>query len=117
MGGQFLLQGIFTTQGSNPGLLPCRQILYQLRHQGRLILENVYLFISPLQTLEPTSRRSLQQPCKGRGISGSRSGLSGVQTPRSPHGLHQPLGMAPTFCRMGCWNCECATRDGWSTCL
>ena len=30
-----LLQGIFPTQGSNPGLPPCRQILYFLRHQGR----------------------------------------------------------------------------------
>ena len=29
-----LLQGIFPTQGSNPGLLYCRQILYQLRNQG-----------------------------------------------------------------------------------
>ena len=27
-------QGIFPTQGSNPGLLHCRQILYQLSHQG-----------------------------------------------------------------------------------
>ena len=30
----FLLQGTFLTQGSNPGLLPCRQNLYQLSHQG-----------------------------------------------------------------------------------
>ena len=29
-----LLQGIFLTQGSNPGLLHCRQILYYLSHQG-----------------------------------------------------------------------------------
>ena len=29
-----LLQGIFPTQGSNPGLLHCRQTLYQLSHQG-----------------------------------------------------------------------------------
>ena len=28
-----LLQVIFPTQGSNPGLLHCRQILYQLSHQ------------------------------------------------------------------------------------
>ena len=28
------LQGIFPTQGSNPGLLHCRWILYQLSHQG-----------------------------------------------------------------------------------
>ena len=29
-----LLQGIFPTQGLNPGLLHFRQILYQLSHQG-----------------------------------------------------------------------------------
>ena len=29
-----LLQGIFPTQGSNPGLSHCREILYQLSHQG-----------------------------------------------------------------------------------
>ena len=29
-----LLQGIFLTQGSNPGLLHCRWILYRLSHQG-----------------------------------------------------------------------------------
>jgi len=33
-----LLQGIFPTQGSNPGLPHCRQILYQLSHKGSLIL-------------------------------------------------------------------------------
>jgi len=27
-------RGIFPTQGSNPGLPHCRQILYQLSHQG-----------------------------------------------------------------------------------
>ena len=34
VGSHSLLQGIFPTQGSNPGLLHCRQILYQLSHQG-----------------------------------------------------------------------------------
>ena len=29
-----LLQGIFPIQRSNPGLLPCRQILYHLSHPG-----------------------------------------------------------------------------------
>ena len=33
MGSHSLLQGIFLIQGSNPGLLHCRQILYQLSHQ------------------------------------------------------------------------------------
>ena len=30
----FLIQGIFSTQGSNPGLPHCRQILYLLHHEG-----------------------------------------------------------------------------------
>ena len=34
MGCHFLLQGIFLTQGSNLGLLLCRQTLYPLNHQG-----------------------------------------------------------------------------------
>ena len=33
VGSLFLLQGIFPTQGSNPGLPHCRQILYQLSHK------------------------------------------------------------------------------------
>ena len=36
-----LLQGIFPTQGSNPGLLHCRQILYHLSHQGKPISTEV----------------------------------------------------------------------------
>ena len=35
VGSLSLLQGIFTTQESNPGLPKCRQILYQLSHQGK----------------------------------------------------------------------------------
>ena len=34
VGSLSLLQGIFPTQGLNPGLLHCRRILYQLSHQG-----------------------------------------------------------------------------------
>ena len=30
-----LLQGVFPTQGSNSGLSHCRQILFQLSHQGK----------------------------------------------------------------------------------
>ena len=34
VGNLSLLQGIFPTQGSNPGFLHCNQIIYCLRHQG-----------------------------------------------------------------------------------
>ena len=37
VGSLFLVQGIFPTQGSNPGLLHCRQIPYQLSHREALI--------------------------------------------------------------------------------
>ena len=41
-----LLQGIFPTQGSNPGLPHCRQVLYHLRKQGstRILDWVAYLF-------------------------------------------------------------------------
>ena len=35
VGSLSLLEGNFPTQGSNPGLSHCRQILYQLSHKGR----------------------------------------------------------------------------------
>ena len=34
VGCHFFLQGIFPTQGSNPGLPHCRHALYYLSHQG-----------------------------------------------------------------------------------
>ena len=37
VGSLSLLQEIFPTQGSNPGLLLCRWILYQLSYEGRPI--------------------------------------------------------------------------------
>ena len=43
----FLLQGIFLTQGTNPGLMHCRQMLYPLSHQG-----------SPSLGLNPQKRKS-----------------------------------------------------------
>ena len=43
MGSHSLLQRIFLTQGLNLGLLPCRQILYHLSHQGSPICISIYL--------------------------------------------------------------------------
>ena len=46
--GHALLQGIFPTQGSNPGLLHCRWILYCLSYQGspRILEQVAYPFSS-----------------------------------------------------------------------
>ena len=40
VGCHFLLQRIFPTQGSSPGLLYCREIFYCLSHQGSPICKN-----------------------------------------------------------------------------
>ena len=49
VGSLSLLQGIFPTQGSNPGLPHCWRIIYQLSHKGSLrILEwAIYPFSNP----------------------------------------------------------------------
>ena len=63
MGCHFLLQGIFPTQEGNPGLLHCRQILYQLSYKGNLgsegsskrcyLVTGVALMMSLLMALSP----------------------------------------------------------------
>ena len=53
MGSLSLLQGIFLTQGSNPGLPHCRCILYQLSHQGSPIYSRVYASIPICQFISP----------------------------------------------------------------
>ena len=45
VGCHFLLQGIFSTQGSNPGLLHCRQILYHLSHRGSPLVKLLLLLL------------------------------------------------------------------------
>ena len=45
VGSLSLRQGFFPTQGSNPGLLHYRRILYQLSYQGKLVCLIIYLFI------------------------------------------------------------------------
>ena len=45
-GQSFLLQGIFSTQGLNPGLPHCRHILYQLSHKGSMYFHS-FIFFNP----------------------------------------------------------------------
>ena len=52
VGSLCLLQGIFPTQGSNPGLPHCRQFLYQLSHQGSPCVYKCLCFPSFLGCLD-----------------------------------------------------------------
>ena len=75
VGSLSLLQGIFPTQGSNPGLLHCRWILYCLSHQGSRD-ENSTLKVWNQEIL----RAWLDAPAAGMAAGdSSRKGMSLVQ--------------------------------------
>ena len=69
VGNLSLLQGIFLTQGSNPGLSHCRQILYQLSHKGsprhkeHLDIKNIFRHKEHLWCLETRSVISNKRQC------------------------------------------------------
>ena len=58
-----LHQGIFPTQGSNPGLPHCRWILYQLSHQGSPRILEWHLIPSPVDIPDPVLLNELQMLC------------------------------------------------------
>ena len=56
MGCHSLLKGIFPSQGSNPGVLHCRQILYCLSHQGSPYIKRIGLIwwsVFPSRVVHP----------------------------------------------------------------
>ena len=75
----FFLQGIFLTQGSNPGLLHCRQVLYRLSYEG-----------SPEPTWNPSTA---PHPSSRRGaLAGARTSvLNGTHLPECPSHLKSVL--------------------------
>ena len=79
-----LFQGIFSTQGLNPGLPHCRQILYHLSHQGspkdhvcvKVSVSHVQLFATP-GTAAHQPPFSWNSPGKNSAV-GSHSLLQGI---------------------------------------
>ena len=61
VGSLSFLQGIFPTQGTNPGLLHCRQILYQLSHEGSPRILEWVAFPFSRTSSRPRSRTGV--PC------------------------------------------------------
>ena len=72
-----LLQGSFPTQGSDPSLLHCRQILYHLSHQGRPVCDKASVLIRAeprahsLSTCEDTHS---EKPAKETSAKADRGG-------------------------------------------
>ena len=66
VGSLFLLQGIFPTQGLNPGLPHCGQILYQVSHQGSASSPIIRLIIREYSRSREKSPKLILSPpeCK-----------------------------------------------------
>ena len=77
VGWHFLLQGIFLTQGSNPGLPHCRQMLYPLSHQGSCCALD-----QRLKILQSLRGRNLSRQVWLSGISLLMGWSGGTQIPR-----------------------------------
>ena len=89
VGSLSLFQGIFATQGSNPGLLHCRQILCHLSYQGRWIKIN---YASVLKMVNKKTRAWLGMV------------LSAIPTMtrwEEPKICHHRKGLAPGVCGVG----------------
>ena len=78
MGCYTLLQGVFPTQGLNPGPLHCRWILYQLSHQG-----------SPSPPIPPSESLSGRDSAPGR--ASTRLGTQASSRGHLSPGLLRPL--------------------------
>jgi len=89
----FLLQGIFPTQGLDPGLPHCKQILYQLSQQGSAIYTfNLYGELIVLAALtEKLSFASLYHVSSAHIISSPFSGLCCIGLSVDPVPSHTVL--------------------------
>ena len=62
VGSLFLLQEIFPTQGSNPGLPHCRRILYQLSQKGSLYAKGGLKEYDPCKVASSPDSRMKSEP-------------------------------------------------------
>ena len=66
VGCHFLLQRIFPTQGSNPGLTHCKQTLYRLSHQGSPIYTQLLIIPqNSINTISPFINQCVLGPTHG----------------------------------------------------
>ena len=125
-GSRSLLQGIFPTQGSNPGLLHCRWILYQLSYQDGGCKMHFWTEVLEL--------RFVTWGCRGkaasRGAAGTRRSV-GMCPPPAPELLSWAQAQRALFCPRqwelaaegqaqtgpGCWGLHPAVSWGQLTAL
>ena len=82
MGSLFLLQGVFQTQGSNLGGPNCRQIPYQLSHQGSPGILEWVAYTSSSRSFWPRNRT--RSSCIARGFFNIWNSLKAVKEEERP---------------------------------
>ena len=119
VGNLFLFQGIFPTQGSNPGLLHCRQFLYHLSHQGSpLSVYKIMLILGddqgPIQTGTDSTHvggglgriRTMESPGKDQGLASSEGELFHLGAHENSHSI-LPMERGPVS------SLEMSTLQSW----
>ena len=89
----FLLQGLFLTQGSNPGFPHCRQMLYPLSHQGspHSGLNHIkYVSICELRMALKTNKQTYCSPLVEKAMAPHSS-----TPPGKSHGWRSLVGWSP----------------------
>ena len=106
VGSPSLLQGIFPNQGSNPGLLHCRQILYQLSHKGspRILEARILEWVAfPFSRVSSQPRNRIRVSCmEGRfftnwAISKQNSSVLRNQSKNTCCTFHQTHSLSPHY--------------------
>ena len=99
-----LLQGIFPTQGSNPGLPHCRRILYQLSHQGSpRTMINITSLSLQMRILKPSKGQvnllsvTLRPAERLEGVSEAQQGSQRCPRPRTEPKAGMATGTAPSL--------------------
>ena len=110
-----LLQGIFPTQGSNPGLLHWKQILYHLSHQSTMLCYVLCLVAQSCPTLcDPMDYTACQAPLCPWASPGKNTGVGCIPFSR---GSSQPRDQTQVSCMAGGFVTVRATREAqeyWS---
>ena len=92
VGSLSLLQGIFPTQGSNPGLPHCRRILYQLSYPNKLRDNPGHLLIQLSTPIVPISEdKKKERGREGRNETTDENSSSGLGPLKETKGLHSQL--------------------------
>ena len=109
VGSHSLLQGIFPTQGSSPGIQHCRQILCHLNHQGS---GTITIHMGSFVPWEVRFRMTWL-PRRDLTVEPSQSAVPELAVSGSPGSLVEKQNLSPVLSQLNV-NLQCNQSPGWS---